>query len=177
MIEVGIKENIRNVNNFPKKGINFKDITPILLNPNLCKDITEEFCNRVNHIKIDAVAGIESRGFLFGMQIAAQLQVPFIPIRKKGKLPYEKISQQYTLEYDTAELEVHKDAIKSGWHVLVHDDLLATGGTAKASAELIQQLNGTVAGFSFIIELSFLKGKETLSKYSDICHTLATYSE
>jgi len=125
--------------------------------------------------KIDAVAGVESRGFLFGFPLAMKLGIPFILIRKKGKLPYKTISYSYDLEYGSAEIEMHIGSVKEGMKVLVHDDLLATGGTAAAASELIKMENGEVAGFSFLVELEFLAGKEKLSNYSEHIDSLVTY--
>lgn len=167
MIEQRLKEAIRDVADFPKPGIMFKDITPILNDNTLCDDIVDETVMRLQGIKIDAVAGIESRGFLFGFLLAQKLRVPFIPVRKAGKLPYQTIAYTYNLEYGTATIEVHTDALKPGDNVLIHDDLLATGGTAIAAAELVKQLGGIVAGYSFIVELEFLNGRENLVHYTD----------
>ncbi|UPT65254.1 MAG: adenine phosphoribosyltransferase [Sphingobacteriales bacterium JAD_PAG50586_3] len=167
MIEERLKDAIRDVADFPKPGIMFKDITPILTDNTLCDDIVEETIKRLQGTKIDAIAGIESRGFLFGFLIAQKLRVPFIPVRKAGKLPYDTIAYTYNLEYGTATIEVHTDAIKAGDNVLIHDDLLATGGTAIAAAELVKQLGGNVAGYSFIVELEFLNGRDSLVQYSD----------
>lgn len=167
MIEQRLKEAIRNVADFPKPGIMFKDITPILNDNTLCDDIVDETVKRLQGIKIDAIAGIESRGFLFGFLLAQKLRVPFIPVRKAGKLPYQTISYTYDLEYGTATIEVHTDALKPGDNVLIHDDLLATGGTAVAAAELVKQLGGIVAGYSFIVELEFLNGRDNLVQYTD----------
>lgn len=166
MLQERLKKAIRNVPDFPKPGILFKDITPILLDPVLCRDIVEEFKNRFAKNQIDAIVGVESRGFLFGMMIAQAMNIPFITIRKAGKLPYKTISYEYTLEYGSAKMEMHVDTIQSGWNVLVHDDLLATGGTAAASAELIKMQNANVIGFAFLVELAFLKGKERLNHYT-----------
>lgn len=167
MIEQRLKEAIRDVADFPKPGIMFKDITPILNDNTLCDDIVDETVKRLQGIKIDAIAGIESRGFLFGFLLAQKLRVPFIPVRKAGKLPYQTIAYTYNLEYGTATIEVHTDALKPGDNVLIHDDLLATGGTAIAAAELVKQLGGIVAGYSFIVELEFLNGRENLVHYTD----------
>jgi adenine phosphoribosyltransferase len=167
MIEQRLKEAIRDVADFPKPGIMFKDITPILNDNTLCDDIVDETVKRLQGIKIDAIAGIESRGFLFGFLLAQKLRVPFIPVRKAGKLPYQTISYTYNLEYGTATIEVHTDALKPGDNVLIHDDLLATGGTAIAAAELVKQLGGIVAGYSFIVELEFLNGRDSLVQYTD----------
>lgn len=166
MIEQELKSIIRDVKDFPKPGILFKDITPILTNNELCDKIVDETIARLNGIEINAVAGIESRGFLFGFLIAQKLRVPFIPVRKAGKLPYQTVSYSYSLEYGRATIEVHTDAVKPGDNVLIHDDLLATGGTAAAAAELIKILGGTVAAYNFIVELDFLSGRRVLSPYT-----------
>lgn len=165
---------IRDIPNFPKEGIIFKDITPILENHKLSKDIVKEIASKVEG-KIDAIAGIESRGFLFGFPVAMELGIPFIMIRKKGKLPYKTISHKYELEYGSSEIEMHIDAVTEGMNVLVHDDLLATGGTAIATSELIKKQGGKVAGFSFLVELEFLKGSEKLSNYSDKIVSMISY--
>lgn len=166
MLQERLKKAVRNIPDFPKPGILFKDITPILQDPDLCRDIIEEFKNRFANNQIDAIAGVESRGFLFGTMLAQAMNVPFIIIRKAGKLPYKTISFEYNLEYGTAKMEMHVDAIQPGWNVLVHDDLLATGGTAAASAELIKMQNAKVIGFAFLVELTYLKGKERLNQYT-----------
>jgi adenine phosphoribosyltransferase len=165
MVTERIKAAIRDIPDFPKPGILFKDITPILLDPQLCREIATEFAERVENQKIDAVVGIESRGFWFGVMLAEKLNVPFIPIRKAGKLPYKTISFEYNLEYGSAKVEMHVDVIKKGWNVLIHDDLLATGGTASAAAHLVQSQAATVAGFLFLAGLDFLNGKELLKKF------------
>lgn len=165
---------IRDVKDFPKEGIIFKDITPILKDATLCDEVISVIASEFEG-KIDVVAGVESRGFLFGMGIASKLGLPFIPIRKVGKLPYDKISHKYELEYGYSEIEIHTDAIEKGQRVLIHDDLLATGGTAAASAELIQKLEGEISGFSFLIDLEFLKGEEVLKQYSNNIHSILKY--
>jgi len=175
MISTRLDAVIRNVPDFPKPGINFKDITPILLDPQLTRDIINEMANHVKNLKIDAIVGIESRGFWFGIMLANKLNIPFIPIRKKGKLPYKTVSYSYDLEYGSAEIEMHQDEIKNGWNVLIHDDLLATGGTACAAAELIKMQNGNVAGFSFVVDLTFLNGSDVLKKYSENIFNLVNY--
>jgi adenine phosphoribosyltransferase len=163
-LESRIKDVIRDVPDFPKPGILFKDITPMLVDHKLVKEVISAIGAQYKNQKIDAIAAVEARGFIFGAILAQELQCAFIPMRKSGKLPYKTISQEYALEYGTASVEVHEDAIQKGWNVLVHDDLLATGGTASAAGWLIQQLGGTVAGFSFLINLSFLPGEQKLSK-------------
>lgn len=166
---------VRHVPDFPKQGINFIDITPLLLDNMLANQIVESFQARLVGTKIDAIVGIESRGFLFGFLLANRLEVPFIPIRKSGKLPCETLKFQYELEYGFAEVEIHKQDVKKGWQVLIHDDLLATGGTACAAAELIQQLDAKVAGFAFVVALDFLQGKEKLKKYTSQIISLKDY--
>ncbi len=175
MIQDQIKQVIRDVPDFPKPGIIFKDITPILKNPALCHEITKALAQQLASIQIDVVAGIESRGFLFGLTLAQQLGVPFVPIRKVGKLPYKTIQQSYNLEYGSATLEVHEDAFEPGQKVLIHDDLLATGGTVVAASALVQKLDAQVVGYSFLINLDFLNGKERLKTFSDNVFSLADY--
>lgn len=136
----------------------------MLADHTLVKDVIKAIAEQYKNQKIDAIAAVEARGFIFGSILAQELQCAFIPMRKSGKLPYKTISQEYALEYGTASVEVHEDGIKKGWNVLVHDDLLATGGTASAAGWLVQQLGGTVAGFSFLINLAFLPGEQKLSK-------------
>ena len=166
---------IRDVPDFPKAGIIFKDITPILLNHNLTLKVVEEMAHIHRNDNIDAIAGIESRGFWFGIMLANKLEVPFIPIRKKGKLPYKTVSYSYDLEYGSAEIEMHQDAVQPNWNVLIHDDLLATGGTAQAAAELILMQRAKVAGFSFVVNLEFLNGVDILSKYSENISSLVNF--
>lgn len=175
-IQERIKNTIRDVKDFPKEGIVFKDITPILSDVELSNDIVDAVIKDIQdkNIQIDAVACIEARGFLFGTLIAQRLKVPFIPIRKKGKLPYETVSFEYDLEYGSAIIEMHEDAVQKDWNVLIHDDLLATGGTAIAAAELIK-LNGKVAGFSFLVDLAFLEGNKKLKNYSENVMSLIEY--
>jgi len=157
-----IKSVIRDVPDFPKPGILFKDITPVLANPLLVREIVNNLVGEFRSFQVDAIVGIESRGFIFGSLLAHELNLPFIPVRKAGRLPHQTISQSYNLEYGLATIEIHSDALKSGAKVIIHDDLLATGGTAAASAKLVRQLGGEVAAFSFLINLSFLKGEELL---------------
>lgn len=170
-----LKDSIRAVPDFPKPGILFRDITPVLEDPALCLAAVEGFQLALNGIRVDAIAGIESRGFLFGMPLALALGVPFLTVRKKGKLPWKTVSHKYDLEYGSAEVEMHVESVRPGMHVMVHDDLLATGGTAVAAAELIKQQGGTVSAFSFLIELSFLNGMERLKPYSAEAIRLVTY--
>lgn len=166
---------IRDVPDFPKPGILFKDITPIFQNPELCKEITIDYASKLSHLNIDVVVGIESRGFLFGLLLAQELNKPFVLIRKKGKLPYKTVSEKYDLEYGTAEIEMHIDAIKPNQRVLIHDDLLATGGTAEATAKLILKQSGVVEGFTFLVELNFLNGAEKLKPFSQNIISLANF--
>jgi adenine phosphoribosyltransferase len=175
MIAQQIKSAIRDIPDFPKPGIIFKDITPILKDPQLCKNIVDAFAEQLKGIRIDAIAGIESRGFLFGLMLATKLGVPFIPVRKAGKLPYTIKQKAYKLEYGTATIELHTDAFEPGQHILIHDDLLATGGTALATSELIQEMGGVVAGFSFVVGLGFLNGLERISAVCDRVVVLADY--
>jgi adenine phosphoribosyltransferase len=175
MISDKLDKAIREVPNFPKQGINFKDITTLLLNPELSIEIIDAFIERLKGKKIDAIVGVESRGFLFGFLLANKMKIPFVPIRKVGKLPGETLKFKYDLEYGSAEMEVHKSDIKEGWNVVVHDDLLATGGTACAASELIQQLGAKVAVFAFVISLDYLKGNEKLEKYSKEIISLKRY--
>lgn len=175
MIESRIKLTVRDVIDFPKPGIVFKDITPILKDPALCREITSALAEQLKGMDIDVVAGIESRGFLFGPSLAQLLNVPFVPIRKAGKLPYKTVQQSYDLEYGCATIEVHEDALLKGQRVLIHDDLLATGGTVVAASKLVMQLGAEVAGYSFIIGLDFLNGKARLTSYSRNIFSLAAY--
>lgn len=174
-IEEKIKAEVRDVVDFPKPGIVFKDITPIMLNPILSNEVLDHLVAFYKDKKIDKIAGIESRGFLFGYALAMRLNKPFVLIRKKGKLPYEKIAHSYDLEYGSAEIEIHTDAVLKGDKVLIHDDLLATGGSAAAAGELIQKCEGTVAGFNFLITLEFLEGTEKLNAVSKEIYSLVRY--
>lgn len=160
---------------FPKPGILFKDITTVLKDAKLCSEIVDGFIEELTGTKIDAIVSTESRGFFFGTLLANRMQLPLIPLRKPGKLPYKTISCEYELEYGKATVEMHADALEKGWNVLVHDDLLATGGTAEASAILIGKQNAHVAGFAFLIELDFLKGRKKLESYSQNILSLVKY--
>jgi adenine phosphoribosyltransferase len=170
-----IKNTVRDIPDFPKPGILFKDITPILADAILCRDIVDGFYDKLKSQKIDGIVGIESRGFLFGMMLAQKFNVPFIPVRKKGKLPHKTIFYEYELEYGTATIEMHTDAISEGSSILIHDDLLATGGTAAAAATLVEMQKANVAGFAFVINLDFLNGKQVLQKHSPNILTLVDY--
>lgn len=177
MLEKRINEVVRTVPDFPEKGIMFKDITPIFLHPDLCNEIAEALANAALKIgEINAVAGVESRGFLFGILLAQKLNVPFHLIRKKGKLPGETIQHTYHLEYGSATIEIHKGFIKNNERVLIHDDVLATGGTAFAAAELVEKEGGIVAGFSFLIELAFLEGRKNLQQKQPNIFSIVRYS-
>lgn len=175
MIETKIKQAVRDVADFPKPGIVFKDITPILKDAALCEEITAALVEQLSGVQVDVVAGIESRGFLFGMLLAQALKVPFVPIRKAGKLPAKTIQQACNLEYGSAILELHEDALNPGQKVLIHDDLLATGGTVVAASKLVTQLQAEVVGCSFIIALEFLAGREKLKDYTPDTFALASY--
>lgn len=161
-LETRLKSSIRDVPDFPKPGILFKDITPVLARADLMDAITERFADEFRG-RIDAVVGMESRGFLFGVPLAMKLKVPFAPARKPGKLPYHRVSESYDLEYGTATLDLHTDAVHPGQHVLIVDDLIATGGTAAATARLVRRLGAQVAAFAFVVELTFLPGRDVLS--------------
>jgi adenine phosphoribosyltransferase len=160
-----LKQHIRNVKDFPKTGIMFRDITTLLNNYVAMKYTSDTLYDFSKDKKINKVVGIESRGFIFGSILAQRLKAGFVPVRKPGKLPAEKIYESYQLEYGIDTLEIHKDAIQPGDIVLLHDDLLATGGTMKAVCNLVETLGGKVAQISFIVELDFLNGREKLSDY------------
>lgn len=160
-----LKEYIRSIPDFAEKGIIFRDVTSILMDADGLKLAIDELAKCLEGMDFDVIAGAESRGFLFGMPLAYLLHKPFVPIRKKGKLPCETVEKTYDLEYGTATIEIHKDAIKPGDKVVLLDDLIATGGTMKAAAELVEELGGEVVEMLFLIELVDLKGREVLSKY------------
>ncbi|UUW07688.1 adenine phosphoribosyltransferase [Flavobacterium plurextorum] len=160
-----IKNYIRDIQDFPKEGILFKDITPLLNDPIARKECLEILVKSLKDQKIDKVVGAESRGFFFGMLLAQELNAGFIPVRKPNKLPYETISASYELEYGSDNLEMHTDAIKKGERILIHDDVLATGGTAKAVCELVEKLGGEIVQCNFLMELSFLNGREKIKDY------------
>ena len=160
-----LREKIRNVPDFPKPGIQFKDITTLLKDSEALKQMITELKGYCVMKDIDVIAGIESRGFIIGSILAHDLDVGFIPIRKPGKLPAERIKEEYALEYGIDGVEIHSDSIQKNQNVLIVDDLLATGGTASASAKLIERLGGKVSGLCFLIELPFLKGRDKLEGY------------
>lgn len=169
-----LENTIQNIPDFPKPGIQFKDITPIFLNPDLYKDVIKNLAE-FSRGKVDAVCGIESRGYLFGIAIAVALDVPFVLIRKKGKLPPPFVGQKYELEYGSAEIEMRTGQIKPGQRILIHDDLLATGGTTEAAALLVQKQEAVVSQFSFLITLDELGGKERLKTFNAEVHQILTY--
>jgi len=156
---------IRDVPDFPVKGVLFKDITTLIKDPDAFQEVIDRLVDRYADRNLDLVAAVESRGFIFGPPVAYQLGVGFVPIRKLGKLPAEKINASYTLEYGAETLEMHTDAIQPGQKVLIIDDLIATGGSAKAAIELVERLGGEVVGLGFLIELTFLHGREKLENY------------
>lgn len=159
---MNLQDYIRDIQDFPKPGIGFKDITPLLNSPKASQFCLEILVNSLENVKIDKVVGVESRGFFFGTLLAQKLNAGFVPVRKPKKLPYETISASYELEYGSDILEMHIDAIQKGDKVLIHDDVLATGGTAKAVCELVEQLGGEIVEMNFIMELTFLNGREKL---------------
>jgi adenine phosphoribosyltransferase len=159
-----LKDNIRSVKDFPKKGIIYKDITPLLNDKYLLELTSRLLAEPFRGHQIDYVVGLESRGFLFGTNLAQDLHAGFIPIRKPNKLPAETESVDYELEYGTDTLEMHKDSINPGDNVLIHDDLVATGGSAMAATRLVEKLGGNIIGYSFVMEIEFLKGRQSLDQ-------------
>ena len=168
-----IRDLIRDIPDFPKEGILFKDITPVLSDIKALRLSVEEMSKPFMNQNIDVVVGIESRGFIFGAPIADKLDAAFVPIRKPGKLPWNTEKVEYELEYGTDTLEIHKDAISEGQNVLIVDDLLATGGTAEAACKLISKIKGTIKGLVILVELDFLKGREKLNQYN--VHSIVKY--
>lgn len=171
-VEESIKEylleNIRTIPDFPKPGIQFKDITTLLSDKKALQLTTFLLTEPYIEQEVDIVVGLESRGFLFGTNIAHNLNAGFVPIRKPGKLPSETLKQEYELEYGTDILEIHIDAIPEGSKVVIHDDLIATGGSAEAATKLVQRLGGKVIGYSFLMELGFLQGRKTLEEIAPV---------
>jgi adenine phosphoribosyltransferase len=163
--EFDLKDYIRDVPDFPEPGILFRDVTPLLQSPQAFRAAIEQLGTYVKSREPDAIVGIESRGFLFGTPIAAELGLPFVPVRKPGKLPAAHMSVEYSLEYGTGQLDIHADAIDRGQRVVIVDDLLATGGTALGAAKLVEMIRGRVAGMAFLIELAALPGRERLDDY------------
>jgi adenine phosphoribosyltransferase len=174
-VAVDLRALIREIPDFPKPGIGFKDITPVLADPAGLDAAVTGLAVQARPLEADIVIGAEARGFLIGPALARELGAGFVLARKPGKLPHETIRAEYLLEYGTDALELHSDAVSSGARVLVHDDLLATGGTARTLCQLVEQLGGTVVGCQFLIELTFLNGRERLAGYD--VHALITYDE
>lgn len=156
---------IRDIHDFPKQGVIFKDITPLLADAQATKKVLDLFLEHLKGKKIDKVVGMESRGFFFGTLLAQHLGAGFVPVRKPGKLPFETIAQTYDLEYGQDQLEIHSDSIKKGENVLIHDDVLATGGTAQAAVKLVETLGGNIVQLNFLIELKFLNGVQKLGNH------------
>lgn len=167
---------IRSVPDFPKKGIVFRDITTLLKDKDAFARAVDILTERYRNVRIDKVVSVESRGYILGAVLAYRLKAGFVPVRKPGKLPAATIREEYALEYGTDALEMHTDALQPGERVLIHDDLLATGGTAQATSRMVEKLGGVISGISFLIELSFLKGRERLGNY-DIYSVLHYDSE
>jgi adenine phosphoribosyltransferase len=161
-----LQRTLRDVPDFPEPGIVFKDITPVLADPDLMGDIVNTFADRFRYARVDAVVGMESRGFIFGAPLALALHVAFVPARKPGKLPRKTVAHEYALEYGSNRLELHVDALKPGQRVLVMDDLLATGGTARATCALVRELEAQVVACCFVVELGFLHGRKMLEGIS-----------
>jgi adenine phosphoribosyltransferase len=172
---LNLRDYIRDIPDFPKPGIVFKDITPLLIDPAAFDYAVTELASHVRQLEVDLIVAAEARGFIFGGALARELGVGFVPARKRGKLPHETVSVQYGLEYGVDELHLHADALTGGTRVLVHDDLLATGGTAKAKVDLVEKLGGRVAGCAFVVELAFLDGRKTLADYA--VHALVRYDD
>ncbi len=162
---MSLKKYVRDIQGFPKEGILFKDITPLLIDPKARKECLEILLTTLKDKQIDKVIGVESRGFFFGMLLADALNAGFVPVRKPNKLPYETISASYDLEYGTDNLEIHTDAIQKGERILIHDDVLATGGTAEAVCELVEKLGGEIVQLNFVMELTFLNGRDKIKGY------------
>lgn len=165
--DLKLTDYIRSIPDFPKPGILFRDITPLLAAPEAFREVVAQLAGRVRSWKIDVVAAVEARGFLFAAPLALELEAALVPVRKPGKLPFETISHTYDLEYGSDTLEMHTDAIPSGARVLVVDDLLATGGTVEACCRLVEKGGGTVAGCAFVIELADLGGAEKIAQYEN----------
>ncbi len=172
---MNLKDYIRNVQNFPKPGIMFRDITPLLSNPDAFRESIKLLADHYRGQEIHAIAAAEARGFIFAAPLALELNCPFIPIRKPGKLPFDTHSFHYELEYGTDTLQIHTDAFSEGHNVLLVDDLLATGGTMEACAKLVETIGAKVLGCAFAIELTFLPGRKVLKNYE--CFSLMTYSD
>lgn len=171
--ETTVRELIRDIPDFPTPGILFRDITPVLQDAKVFREVVSTMCQSVQDMKPDVIVGIESRGFVLGTPVALECGLGFIPVRKMGKLPYDTVQAEYTLEYGTNVVEMHRDALEPGMRVAIIDDLLATGGTARAAVQLVEELGGVVGGLSFLIELEFLKGRKLLQGYE--IRTVVTY--
>lgn len=161
-----LKQKIREIQDFPKEGISFKDITTLLKDKEAFRYVIDQLSDQLKDLNIDVVVGPEARGFIMGTPIAYKIGAGFVPVRKPGKLPAETVRYEYELEYGTDALEIHKDAIQPGQRVAILDDLLATGGTVLATAKLVEQLGGEVVSINFLIELTFLNGRDTLKDYN-----------
>jgi adenine phosphoribosyltransferase len=172
---LNLRDYIRDIPDFPQPGIVFKDITPLLLDPEAFGYAVNQLAAHARRLEVDVIVAAEARGFIFGGALARELGVGFVPARKRGKLPHETVSVEYGLEYGVDELHLHADALSGGTRVLVHDDLLATGGTAKAKIDLVEKLGGRVVGCAFVVELAFLNGRETLAGHD--VHALVRYDE
>jgi adenine phosphoribosyltransferase len=173
MSAVELRSLIRDIPDFPKPGVDFKDITPLLADAGALADAVRRLADHARPLQVDCVVAAEARGFLLGPALAVELGAGFVLARKPGKLPYETVSAEYLLEYGAGQLELHTDAVASGKRVFVHDDLLATGGTATTLCNLVEQLGGEVVGCGFLIELAFLNGRERLAPRE--VHALLTY--
>jgi adenine phosphoribosyltransferase len=162
---INLKDKIRSIPHWPIESVTFRDITTLMQDPEGFREACDRFYNRYKDQRIDKIAGIDARGFVFGAVLAKQLGIGFIPVRKKGKLPYKTITEKYDLEYGTAELELHTDAISEGERIVIVDDLIATGGTVNAAIKLVEKLGGIVVECAFVVELPELKGREKLTGY------------
>ncbi len=171
--EIDLKSFIREVPDFPQPGVLFRDITPLLQNPEAYRYVIDELAGRIGTLGAKAIVGIESRGFLIGAPMAYRLGVPFVPLRKAGKLPAERMSVEFALEYGAGQLDIHMDALEPGQSVVIVDDLLATGGTAEAAAKLVELVGARVRAMAFLIELAFQGGRERLKRYE--VFTLVSY--
>lgn len=160
-----VKDYIRTIPDFPQKGVMFRDVTTVLQDAHGLELAVDALAGLLDGVEFDVLVGIESRGFLFGAPIAYKLKKPFVPVRKKGKLPFDTVDEKYSLEYGSAVIEMHSDAIKPGQRAVIIDDLIATGGTVRAAAKLVERLGGTVAKVIFLIELPALGGRENLKEY------------
>ena len=173
--DIDLQALIRDVPDFPQPGVLFRDITPLLHDPQAYRHVIDQLTKRIGALSPDAIVGIESRGFLFGAPVAYQLGLPFVPVRKAGKLPSERMSVEFALEYGESQLDIHTDALERDQRVVIVDDLLATGGTAAATAKLVELLGAYVIAAAFLVELAFLGGRERLKGYETIA--LVRYDE